>query len=79
VLVLTLAERTMRLAGIPVGSNLWRRARAYAVFHDASEAYTGDITQPLKVMLGTAFSEIEDPCRARFTPGSASNGRSLPR
>lgn len=30
-----------------------------AVFHDATEAYTGDVPKPLKVALGEAFTQFE--------------------
>lgn len=32
----------------------------YGLLHDASEAYTGDINKPLKVLLGKTFTNIED-------------------
>jgi 5'-deoxynucleotidase YfbR-like HD superfamily hydrolase len=31
----------------------------WALMHDASEAYVGDVTRPLKQMLGAAYKEIE--------------------
>ena len=35
-----------------------------ALLHDASEAYTGDINKPLKMLLGKEFKEIEDSITA---------------
>lgn len=32
-----------------------------ALIHDAAEAYTGDVTRPLKAVLGYAFARIEGP------------------
>jgi len=31
----------------------------YALLHDASEAYLGDVIKPLKVMLGKVYSDLE--------------------
>lgn len=31
-----------------------------ALMHDASEAYIGDICRPLKIMLGSAYGDVED-------------------
>lgn len=34
--------------------------RKAALIHDASEAYLGDVIKPLKVILGKAYTDIED-------------------
>jgi hypothetical protein len=34
--------------------------RAHALLHDASEAYLGDVIKPLKVIIGRAYSELEE-------------------
>lgn len=31
-----------------------------ALLHDAAEAYLGDITRPIKALIGSAFSDLED-------------------
>lgn len=34
--------------------------RLAALLHDAAEAYTGDLTRPLKMVIGDTYHEIED-------------------
>lgn len=34
--------------------------RKEALIHDAAEAYTGDVTRPLKMVIGDRYHEIED-------------------
>lgn len=37
-----------------------KELRPYAILHDATEAYIGDVIKPLKVMIAAVYGEIED-------------------
>lgn len=55
----TVAEHCLLLQEYAASQGRDARAQLAALVHDAAEAYTGDVTKPMKQMLGDRFRELE--------------------